>query len=190
MSEYAAFLRGMNVGGHRISNGELGRCFEELGFRDVGTFRASGNVIFAADAATADLDPSDTPLVEMTARIEAGLEASLGYAVPVFLRTASEVRQIAAHQPFLTPTIEASKGKPQVVMLSAKPAAQARKAVLALASEEDDLAFGDRELHWLPSGGILDSALDFKLIGQLLGPMTTRTKGTIEQVAAKYFPNG
>ena len=48
MSEYAAFLRGMNVGGHRISNGELGRCFEELGFRDIGTFRASGNVIFAA----------------------------------------------------------------------------------------------------------------------------------------------
>ncbi len=183
MSEYAAFLRGMNVGGHRISNGELGRCFEELGFRDVGTFRASGNVIFAADAAV-------KPLVEMTARIEAGLAASLGYEVPVFLRTASEVRAIAAHQPFLTPTIEASKGKPQVAMLSAKPAAKARKEVLALASDEDRLAFGDRELHWLPSGGILDSALDFKLIGQLLGPMTTRTKGTIEQVAAKYFADG
>jgi uncharacterized protein (DUF1697 family) len=181
MSEYAAFLRGMNVGGHRISNGELGRCFEELGFHDVGTFRASGNVIFAAE---------DEPLTKLTARIEAGLEASLGYAVPVFLRTTSEVRQIAAHQPFLTPTIEASKGKPQVVMLSTKPAAQARKQVLALASEEELLAFGDRELHWLPSGGILDSALDFKLIGQLLGPMTTRTKGTIEQVAAKYFANG
>ena len=73
-------------------------------------------------------------------------------------------------------------------MLSAKPAAKARKEVLALASDEDRLAFGDRELHWLPSGGILDSALDFKSIGRLLGPMTTRTKGTIEQVAAKYFP--
>jgi uncharacterized protein (DUF1697 family) len=179
MSEYAAFLRGMNVGGHRISNGELGGCFEELGFRDIGTFRASGNVIF-----TAAVEPED----ELTARIEAGLQASLGYAVPVFLRTASEVRAIAAHQPFRTPTIEASKGKAQVAMLSAKPAAKARKEVLALASDEDWLAFGDRELHWLPSGGILDSALDFKLIGQLLGPMTTRTKGTIEQVAAKYFP--
>ena len=183
MSEYAAFLRGMNVGGHRISNGELGGCFEELGFRNVGTFRASGNVIFAADAA-------DEPLAEMTARIEAGLQASLGYAVPVFLRTASEVRQIAAHQPCLTPTIEASKGKPQIAMLSAKPAAKAQEEVLALASDEDRLAFGDRELHWLPSGGILDSALDFKLIDRLLGPMTTRTKGTIEQVAAKYFADG
>ncbi len=184
MSEYAAFLRGMNVGGHRISNGELGGCFEELGFRDVGTFRASGNVIFAADAADAE------PLVEMTARIEAGLEASLGYAVPVFLRTASEVRAIATHQPFAESLIAASRGKPQVAMLFAKPAAKARKEVLALASDEDRLAFGDRELHWLPSGGILDTALDFKLIGRLLGPMTTRTKGTIEQVAAKYFADG
>lgn len=178
MSEYAAFLRGMNVGGHRISNGELGGCFEELGFRDVGTFRASGNVIFTAVA-----EPED----ELGARIEAGLEASLGYAVPVFLRRASEVRAIAAHQPFAESLIAASRGKPQVAMLSPKPAAKARKEVLALASDEDRLAFGDRELHWLPSGGILDSALDFKLIGQLLGPMTTRTKGTIEQVAAKYF---
>jgi hypothetical protein len=62
-----------------------------------------------------------------------------------------------------------------------------RKEVLALASDEDRLAFSDRELYWLPSGGILDSALDFKVIGKLLGPMTTRTKGTVEQLAAKYF---
>ncbi len=59
--------------------------------------------------------------------------------------------------------------------------------MLALADEEDQLAFGERELHWLPSGGILDSALDFKAIGRLLGPTTTRTKGTIDQLTAKYF---
>jgi uncharacterized protein (DUF1697 family) len=181
MSGYAAFLRGMNVGGHRISNDELRARFEELGLRDVRTFRASGNVIF-----TADTEPED----ELAAHIEAGLEASLGYAVPVFLRTASEVRAIAAHQPFAESLIAASRGKPQVAMLSVKPAAKARKEVLKLASDEDGLAFGERELHWLPSGGILDSALDFKTIGQLLGPMTTRTRGTIEQLAAKYFTDG
>lgn len=56
-----------------------------------------------------------------------------------------------------------------------------------MTSNEDRLAFGDRELYWLPSGGILDSELDFKVIGKLLGVMTTRTKNTVEQVAAKYF---
>ncbi len=178
MSAYVAFLRGMNVGGHRISNEELRAHFEELGLRDVATFRASGNVIF-----TADTEPED----ELAAHIEAGLETSLGYAVPVFLRSAGEIGTIAAHRPFAHTLIDASKGKLQVVLLCAKPAAKARNEVLALASEEDMLAFGDRELHWLPSGGILDSALDFKLIGQLLGPMTTRTKGTVEQLATKYF---
>jgi uncharacterized protein (DUF1697 family) len=180
MSGYVAFLRGMNVGGHRISNAELGRCFEELGFREVSTFRASGNVIFAAEV---------EPVEEITARIEAGLRVSLGYAVPVFLRTAKQTRALAAHQPFTRPLIEASKGKLQVVLLSRRPAAKARNEVLAFAGEEDRLAFADRELHWLPSGGILDSTLDFKVIGRLLGPMTTRTKGTVEQLAAKYLPD-
>jgi hypothetical protein len=82
----------------------------------------------------------------------------------------------------------ASQGKLQVAMLSAQPSPQARQEVLALASDEDRLAFGDRELYWLPSGGILDSVLDFnKGVAKLLGPVTTRTKNTVEQVAAKYF---
>jgi len=178
MPGYAAFLRGMNVGGHRISNDELRARFEELGLRDVGTFRASGNVIFTVDA-----EPED----KLAAHIEAGLEASLGYAVPVFLRSASEIGTIAAHRPFAQPLIDASKGKLQVVLLSAAPGAGARKQVLAMASDEDMLAFGERELHWLPSGGILDTALDFKAIGKLLGSTTTRTQGTVEQLAAKYF---
>jgi uncharacterized protein (DUF1697 family) len=179
MSEYAAFLRGMNVGGHRISNEDLRARFEELGCGEVRTFRASGNVIFA----TAGEEPQD----ELSARIETGLAAALGYEVPVFLRDAREIRTIAAHRPFAESLVEASKGKLQVVLLSVRPAARARKEVLALADVEDELAFGERELHWLPSGGILDSALDFKTIGRLLGPVTTRTKGTIEQLATKYF---
>ena len=52
---------------------------------------------------------------------------------------------------------------------------------------EDGLAFGERELYWLPRGGVLDSALDMKTIERLLGSMTMRTKGTIEQIAAKHF---
>jgi uncharacterized protein (DUF1697 family) len=179
MSEYAAFLRGMNVGGHRISNDELRAHFEELGCSEVRTFRASGNVIFA--------DAGEEPEGELGTRIEAGLAAALGYEVPVFLRSAGEIRMTAAHQPFAESLIEASKGKLQVVLLSTAPAARAQKEVLALSSDEDKLAFGERELFWLPSGGILDSALDFKSIGTLLGSTTTRTKGTINQLAAKYF---
>jgi uncharacterized protein (DUF1697 family) len=176
MSGYAAFLRGINVGrAHRVGSAELKACFEELGVQDVATFRTSGNVVFDAGREAAG---------KLTARIEAGLEAALGYEVAVFLRTADEIRAIASHEPF-SPDVEG--GKLQVAMLSAKPAASARKQVLALATDDDRLAFGDRELYWLPRGGTQESDLDLKAIEGLLGVTTMRTKGTVEQMAAKYF---
>ena len=57
----------------------------------------------------------------------------------------------------------------------------------ALATGEDRLAFGDRELYWLPSGGMRDAALDLQAIERLVGPTTMRTKGTMERLAAKLF---
>jgi uncharacterized protein (DUF1697 family) len=179
MSKYAALLRGINLGRRRrVSSEELRSQFQEMGFRDVETFRTSGNVVFEAGR---------QPLEEMALRIEEGLAESLGYQVTIFLRTGSEIRAIADHQPFARPLVEAADGKLQVVVLSAKPGTRVRNEVLALATDEDRLAFGDRELYWLPSGGTRDSALDFKAIDKLLGPTTMRTKGTIEQLSAKYF---
>lgn len=179
MPRYVAFLRGMNVGGHRITNDELRRHVAELGFEDVATFRASGNVIFEADEAE--------PITEVAGRIEAGLEAALGYAVPVFARTAAQLQAIAAFEPFEAEPMAASKGKLQVAMLGSKPTAAARKEVLSLASEEDRLAIRETELYWLPNGGMSESELDWKAIMKLLGATTTRTMGTVEQIASKHF---
>lgn len=176
--DYAAFLRGINVGGHRVKGPELCAVFEDLGCTDVSTFRASGNVVFDADRA---------PVIELTARIEQGLEEALGYEAITFLRSANEVRVIAREQPFEPALRERSKGKLQVSMLSAAPPAKARKEVLVLATGEDLLAFGERELYWLPSGGILDSELDLKAIDRTLGQCTRRTMGTVQQIAAKHF---
>jgi uncharacterized protein (DUF1697 family) len=179
MSEYAAFLRGVNVGkAHRVGSAELRGCFEGLGLTDVATFRTSGNVAFDADGASAD---------DLRRRIEEALESMLGYDVCVFLRTAEEIRAIAARQPFSAEQLERSKGKLQVMMLTGQPAPGARKSVLHLATDEDALAFGDRELYWLPSGGMSDSDLDLKAISLVLGTNTIRTKGTVEQMAAKFF---
>jgi len=183
MSKYAAFLRGINVGGHRITSDELRSRFEAIGFRDVATFRASGNVIFAADS-----EPlTELTVPELTVHIETELVKGLGYEVPTFLRTDDEVRTIAAFEPFAPAQVQASAGKLQVSMLSTRPATRAQQEVQALATDEDRLAFGERELYWLPSGGTVDSALDLKTIGTLLGAMTTRTKNTVSQIAAKYF---
>jgi uncharacterized protein (DUF1697 family) len=178
MPSYAAFLRGMNVGGHRLTNDELRACFAELGFSEVGCFRASGNVVFVGEK---------EPPEEVTARIEQGLEAALGYAVPTFVRTAAEVGTIAASRPFAAKMVAASTGKLHVALLAAPMAARVRDDVLALQTEQDRLAFGERELYWLPSGRMIDSGLDLKAVEALLGTMTLRTKNTIELIARKYF---
>lgn len=178
MAHYVAFLRGMNLGGRRIKNDELRAEFEALGFADVACFRASGNVVFAANGSNE---------VKLTGQIETGLGDALGYEVPVFLRSAAELSALATHEPFDPAAVEASKGKLQVALLPKKPAAKACKEALAEATDEDRLVIEGRELYWLPSGGISESDLDLKSIETAVGPWTMRTMGTIEQIAAKYF---
>jgi uncharacterized protein (DUF1697 family) len=178
MSRYVAFLRGMNLGGHRIKNEELRRHFEGMEFEEVATFRASGNVIFSSSGREVE--------GKLAQRVEAELDERLGYDVPVFLRSIEEVAAIAAQEPFDSKRVEKSKGKLQVSLLTKKPSAAAKKKVLASASDEDLLALEGRELYWLPSGGLLESDLDLKAIEALVGTDTRRTMGTIEQIAAKY----
>ena len=152
---YAAFLRGMNLGGRRITNRDLAAAVSEVGFEEVETFRASGNVVFAADGGTEK---------KVSDRLEEGLADSLGYEVPVFLRSAAEVRAIASRKPFKPAQLEASKGKLQVVLLLKKPPAEGaargarprhrrrpprpRGSRALLAAERRHLRFGAR-----PEGG-------------------------------------
>jgi uncharacterized protein (DUF1697 family) len=178
MQRYVAFLRGMNLGGRRITNDALRSHFETLDCEDVATFRASGNVIFAR---------SGESVAKLTARLESGLAEALGYEVPVFLRPAEELLAIAAHEPFDPGLVDASKGKLQIALLVKKPSAVAAKQALALSTDADRLAIEGRELYWLPEGGVSDSELDLKAITTALGPTTVRTKGTIDQIAAKHF---
>jgi uncharacterized protein (DUF1697 family) len=178
MESYVAFLRGMNLGGRRIKNEELRAEFETLGFDEVGCFRASGNVVFVA---------KEKSEAKLTKKIEAGLGDALGYEVPVFLRSAAELRAVAGQRPFNAKALKASKGKLQVAFLAQKPKAAARKRALALASDDDRLAVEGRELYWLPKSGLSDSELDLKALSAALGQNTIRTMGTVEQIASKYF---
>lgn len=180
---YAAFLRGMNVGGHRLTNDELRAHFQEMGFDGLATFRASGNVVFDSLGAARG-KVSDEALQQ---RIEQGLALALGYAVPTFIRSAAEVRAIAARAPFDDEELASSKGKLQVALLAKTPARRSREQILSLASAHDKLVIHASELYWLPAGGVLETALDMKAIERLLGSMTMRTKGTIQEIASRHF---
>ena len=175
MARDVAFLRGMNLGGRRITNEALRSHFEALGCEEVATFRASGNVIFA----------NETRAAALTSQLEEGLAEALGYEVPVFLRTGKEILAIAVQDPFDAKTIAASKGKLQIALLTKKPTAAAAKKALALSTDDDRLAIEARELYCLPKGGLSESDLDLSALAEILAPTTIRTKGTIDQIAAK-----
>jgi uncharacterized protein (DUF1697 family) len=85
---YVAFLRGINVGGHRATSAQLCAPFSKLGFTEPATFLASGNVIFDANA---------MPIVP---DVEQALAATLGYDVPTFILTSDQVSNHANALPF------------------------------------------------------------------------------------------
>jgi uncharacterized protein (DUF1697 family) len=178
VERYVAFLRGINLGNRRIKSPELVAHFEAMGLDEVATFRASGNVVL--------VDPAGEAESKLQKRIEAELDERLGYDVAVFLRSGAEVTAIAAREPFPPAAIAASKGKPQVDLLSKKPSARAAKEALALAGADDLMVIEGRELHWLPSVGLSETEVDMKALDTALGKGTMRTAGTIEQIAAKY----
>jgi len=171
MPRYAAFLRGINVGGTRIGKDDLCAPFSALGFEDVTTFRASGNVIFDAPKASA---------TQLAKRIEQRLAEDLGFTrATTFIRTAAEMRALAADDPIPREPDQ----KLHVWFLLKKPPA----SVLKLATAEDQLVIGKRELYWGPAGRMTDSELDLKAVEKLVGPNTVRTKDTVNQIAERWF---
>ena len=171
MPRYAAFLRGINVGGTRVTGDDLCAPFTALGFEDVTTFRASGNVIF---------DAPREPATKLAKRIEEALAEELGFTRAVtFIRTAAEMRALAQDDPFPRRPDQ----KLQVMFTLKKPPAK----VLEYATASDQLKIGKKELYWAPEGRMTDSELDLKAVEKLLGPNTVRTKGTIDEIAERWF---
>ena len=91
MHRFVVFLRGINVGGHIVVKEKLKEAFTALGFQNVATYKQSGNVIFEAQSANPQ---------ELTSLIEAKLRALLGYEVPVFIRTPTQLKTILDLDPF------------------------------------------------------------------------------------------
>lgn len=85
MPTHVAFLRGINVGGHKqISMAALKTTFESLGFANVRTLLNSGNVIF---------ESSKKPDAK-------AIEQAIGQDVRVILRTTKELEQVLERKPF------------------------------------------------------------------------------------------
>jgi uncharacterized protein (DUF1697 family) len=91
-THYAAFLRGINVGGNKkVPMEDLKKVFALLGYKNIRTLLNSGNVIFEAEEKDAD---------ELRRVIEIKLEKKFGFPIPILIRTIAELQALAKADPF------------------------------------------------------------------------------------------
>lgn len=91
MTQYAAFLRGVNVNGRKVGKDDLRACFEDLKFGEVKTYINSGNVTFASD---------ESNLTKLRADIEAALTTYFGMAIITFVYPLTDIKRLIDDYPF------------------------------------------------------------------------------------------
>ncbi len=91
MAKYAAFPRGINVGGRTVKMDALREALETAGYENVKTLQAAGNVVFEARE-------SDPPALR--AKVEKTIKDKFGFNVHVIIRSAAEIRKLIRSAPF------------------------------------------------------------------------------------------
>jgi uncharacterized protein (DUF1697 family) len=178
MPRQVALLRAINVGGRIVRMAELRTLFEELGFANVETFIASGNVIF---------DSRVTNGQRLEQQIARHLKAALGYEVAAFIRTIAEMAVIAAYRPFPAADLRADGASLYVMFLPGPLSRTRRRDAEALSTPQDALHVRGREIYWLArrklTGTLVDGAALAKAIG---APTSMRNMNTVRKIAERY----
>lgn len=169
-TRYVAFLRAINVGGRTVAMVELRQAFTTMGFTDVASVIASGNIIFAA----ADSDAA----ADVERLIEAHLQGALGYPVATFVRTPAEVGAIAARRPF-----GPAEGSLQYGLVSEPLGTDAQKALLTLATGADRLSYEGREVAWLRPDPAASKLVNGRIERAIGAPATFRSATTMRRLA-------
>jgi len=175
VSRYVALLRAINVGGHVVKMDRLRTLFQELGFTDVETLIASGNVLFSSSARNA-------PALEE--KIERQLQAALGYEVTTFIRTPGEMQAVAGFDPF--PGLVEEGHTLSVAFLKEHPGKPVVERLHGMRTDYDELRVHGRELYWLARGRSSDSTVWRTPMEKILGgPATSRNVTTVRKLAGK-----
>ncbi|MET4728278.1 uncharacterized protein (DUF1697 family) [Lysobacter enzymogenes] len=141
---YIALLRAVNVGGTgKLPMADLRAMCEALGFQDVRTYIASGNVVFRTGLSEA----------KAKAALEDALRDYAGKPVGAVLRTAQDMAAALAANPFA----DAAPNRAVLIFLDAPPPADALDAVKH--RKDEQIALGAREIYVHYGEGMADSRL-------------------------------
>lgn len=171
MSEVrVAFLRGINVGGRRISGPQLVSIADQAGFAGAISYQTSGNLVLTA---------VDVPREDIENRIADAFAETRGWDVDVFVRTLSELRDVVAGLPFSERRC-AGLGKPQVGFV------HRAVDVSKLQVHRDLVASVGTEVYWVPHTGVSDADLAMADFLRIADTITIRTLGTLERLITKF----
>ena len=171
MTTYAAFLRGVNVGGINLKMAEVAAALTDAGFADVRTILASGNVLLESASGVA----------AVRKKAEAALRKNFGYDAWVLAYDIATVRAIDEAYPFEREV----DGHQSYVTFVADAAVLDELAALGEnAGADEKISRGDGVVYWqVPKGSTLDST-----IGKTMGKprykssTTTRNLRTLARV--------
>ncbi|WP_414471428.1 DUF1697 domain-containing protein [Microvirga sp. M2] len=165
MPAYIALLRAVNVGGTgKLPMSDLKHLCESAGFQAVRTFIASGNVVFE----------SGTTEAEVKAILEAKLRAYAGKPLGVLVRTAAQMADVLAGNPFP----DAAPNRTVAIFLDAAPPPDALASVTG--QDGEDMRLGSREIYVHYGDGMGRSKL--QIPAARTG--TARNMNTIAKLAA------
>jgi uncharacterized protein (DUF1697 family) len=164
MTSFVALLRAVNVGGTgKLPMADLRSLCTKAGFTKVQTYIASGNVIFTCRKSEK----------QIKAVLEASLEGCAGKKVGVFVRTAAEMAEVAANNPFA----DAPSNRIMAFFLDAPPPRDTLDHVTG--RKDERIALGMREIYVHYGEGMGTSKL--KIPAAKFG--TARNMNTVAKLA-------
>lgn len=181
MTRWVALLRGVNVNGITIRSVDLAALFRELGFGDVRTVLASGNVVFTSDddtgtsdetAGTGDDDAAAATPADLRTRIERALADRFGYDAWIVLVEHDRLAGLVDAFP-----IPSDADTHAYVVFTSDPAA--RDDLLAVPPNDvDRIAPGDGVVYWAcPKGSSTDTPFA-RVAAKARFKQTTTTRNT------------
>lgn len=178
MAKYIAFLRAINVSGHRIIKMEhLRQIFADMGYGEVATYIQSGNVIF---------DTKKAKNETIAKKIETGLLAALGFEVEAIVRTMDELKEISAREPYQHITVDKTVAV-YTGFLSGEPKQEAIDILYTYNNDIEECKVIGKEIYYLCYKDKGKTKLTNKVIEQKLKLFSTmRNRNTINTLIEKY----
>ncbi|WP_375384343.1 DUF1697 domain-containing protein [uncultured Microbacterium sp.] len=164
MTSWVALLRGVNVNGITVRSAELRALFGDLGFDDVRTVLASGNVAFTSAGGAA----------ELTRSVQDALRKRFGYDAWIVLVTRADIEAAIASFPF-----DAADARRQPYAIFGSDTSVLDELVDAAAGfdgEVDPIARGEGVVYWNPVKGTTVDTPFGKLLSRRAYKETTTSR--------------